>query len=561
MADNSKYVQAQYFTLAGAGPILGDTTVTLTSMLQIDGVTELTMTDFGSKGFATIEPGSGTREEQISFTGITQNANGTATLTGVSNVSFVSPYTETSGLSKSHPGGVFLIITNTSGFYNRFTAINNDETITGLWNFPNNGNTPTLGTVYAAPTTDLQVASKKYIDDIAISGAPNATTSVKGIIQLATQAQVDAKTATGSTGASLAATPALARSTLLSDYVVDTGAANAYAIAPSPAISAYTTGQIFTFKAVNANTTTSTLNVNGLGTKTIKKNGGADNLIANDIIASQIVMVEYDGTNMQMIAPTAEVKIGQKGTEIYAADSVGTDTYAITLVPAPSAYVAGFAVNFKAGTANTGPSTLNVNGLGAIAIKTMGGQSDTLTGDILSGQVVSVVYDGTNFQMQSQGGLPNAYVFGNTTNFSGTTLGTNDLTIATTFTPRLIKLFYFIQGHNSSGSTNIYLGMKGIATFNGTSLVGNYITWGLDDGTGSQLTGTGGNPTAVAALIATANSTNAVQVGSAGGNAAEIRMTLSIASVSSTSFVIRRETTGNAAGSTAIAQVMYEAWA
>ena len=85
MADLFKYVQAQPFSLAGAGAITGDVTLTLKSFKTIDGV-NLAMTDFGSVGFGTLEPGNGTLEEQISFTGATQNANGTATLTGIKSV-------------------------------------------------------------------------------------------------------------------------------------------------------------------------------------------------------------------------------------------------------------------------------------------------------------------------------------------------------------------------------------------------------------------------------------------------------------------------------------------
>lgn len=184
MADNTKYLQAQAFSLAGAGCIMGATTIVLNSMLQIDGETEVTMTDFGAKGFATIEPGNGTREEQIVFTGITQNANGTATLTGVSNVLFAYPYTETSGTTLSHPGGVTLVISNTSGFYNRLAALADDETVTGLWVFPNDASTPKIGASYVAPTLDTQIATKKYIDDIAIAGSPDASTTTKGISKL-----------------------------------------------------------------------------------------------------------------------------------------------------------------------------------------------------------------------------------------------------------------------------------------------------------------------------------------------------------------------------------------
>lgn len=48
---------------------------------------------------------------------------------------------------------------------------------------------------------------KDYIDGIAIAGAPNASSSAKGIVQIATAAQINAGTATGSTGAALAITP------------------------------------------------------------------------------------------------------------------------------------------------------------------------------------------------------------------------------------------------------------------------------------------------------------------------------------------------------------------
>lgn len=48
---------------------------------------------------------------------------------------------------------------------------------------------------------------KAYIDGIAISGAPNASSSAKGIVQIATVAQINAATALGSTGAPLAITP------------------------------------------------------------------------------------------------------------------------------------------------------------------------------------------------------------------------------------------------------------------------------------------------------------------------------------------------------------------
>lgn len=84
----------------------------------------------------------------------------------------------------------------------------------------------------------------------------------------------------------------------------------------------------------------------------------------------------------------------------YGADAGGDDTYAVTLDPVPSSYYAGMEVNFKPTTANTGACTLDVNGLGAKTIK-KNVSSDLSTGDILAGQIVKVIYDGTNFQLVS----------------------------------------------------------------------------------------------------------------------------------------------------------------
>jgi len=89
------------------------------------------------------------------------------------------------------------------------------------------------------------------------------------------------------------------------------------------------------------------------------------------------------------------------GTDFYAASAVGTDSYAITIAPPITAYVTGMRFRFKADVANTGAATLAVSGLSALAIKKKNDQ-DVATGDIEAGQIVEVVYDGTDFQMQSQ---------------------------------------------------------------------------------------------------------------------------------------------------------------
>lgn len=89
------------------------------------------------------------------------------------------------------------------------------------------------------------------------------------------------------------------------NYAVDTGVADAYVVTLSPALGLYSAGVLVQFKASNANTGTSTVNVNGLGVKTIKKLDGATNLASGDIASGMIVECEYDGTNFIMLNPSA----------------------------------------------------------------------------------------------------------------------------------------------------------------------------------------------------------------------------------------------------------------
>lgn len=77
------------------------------------------------------------------------------------------------------------------------------------------------------------------------------------------------------------------------------GTATAYTISPAPAITAYVTGQRFSFRAHVANGAAATLAVNGLGAKTLLRQNTA--LAGNEFIANDIIEVEYNGTNFQII--------------------------------------------------------------------------------------------------------------------------------------------------------------------------------------------------------------------------------------------------------------------
>jgi len=81
-------------------------------------------------------------------------------------------------------------------------------------------------------------------------------------------------------------------------YAVVSGT-DTYTATLDPVPTEYVTGQTFTLNFTNANTGASTININSLGAKPLKKQGGLA-LESGDIVASTIYTAVYDGTNFQL---------------------------------------------------------------------------------------------------------------------------------------------------------------------------------------------------------------------------------------------------------------------
>ncbi|MEK4273138.1 hypothetical protein [Paenibacillus sp. FSL R7-0026] len=87
----------------------------------------------------------------------------------------------------------------------------------------------------------------------------------------------------------------------------------------------------------------------------------------------------------------------------YGATTNSANAYSVTLIPAPTALVAGLRATVRINAANTGVATLNVNGLGAKSILKSNGTVLT-SGYLKVNSVYSLVYNGTNFILQGEGG-------------------------------------------------------------------------------------------------------------------------------------------------------------
>lgn len=172
-------------------------------------------------------------------------------------------------------------------------------------------------------------------------------------------------------------------------YAADTGEANAYVATYSPEITEHVVGLPLSFQAAHANTGASTFNP-GPGVVAIKRSNG-DALLEGDIPEDAIVTVIYDGTNYQLYS-------NNNASFYYADDTGAANAYAVAYSPALTDHVVGLPLMFQAANANTGASTINVNSIGAVAIKRQDG-SALLAGDIPEDGMMLVAYDGTYYQL------------------------------------------------------------------------------------------------------------------------------------------------------------------
>lgn len=116
---------------------------------------------------------------------------------------------------------------------------------------------------------------------------------------------------------------------------------------------------------------------------------------------ANLKMGGYKFTNLGTgSARTDSVSLGQAQDQGYLLLSsvAGVDTITASVTPAITAYAAGQCFRFVSAGANASSVTLNINSLGAKAV-TKNGTTALSAGDIPSGAVCQVVYDGTRFQL------------------------------------------------------------------------------------------------------------------------------------------------------------------
>jgi hypothetical protein len=129
----------------------------------------------------------------------------------------------------------------------------------------------------------------------------------------------------------------------------------------------------------------------------ISTSGTYPNFTIDNTAPDQIVSLTA-GTDISITGTYPSFTINSTAaTGMQGGQATGTDTYAVT-IPGVTGYSLNDAYAIGFTNANTGASTLNINGLGAVNIA-KNNVVPIIGGDIAANQQFIAIYDGTNFQL------------------------------------------------------------------------------------------------------------------------------------------------------------------
>lgn len=455
-----------------------DTSVTLSSFLEPVSGTPYTMVLLNTDiAYGTIAPRTSS-SEFISFTGITQNADGTATLTGVTRgLAKKYPFTTSVTFKLPHSGQSVFILSDSPQVFEKYSVLENTETITGLKTF-------TQSPLVPGGATGSQAINADQLAAAVFSGASDTSTTVTGI----TRSSVSSDTTIGTFTVTIAS-PAV--------FTL-----NSHGLTVNDSVRFTTTGALPTglavgtiYYVISGGLTTNNFEVSttrgGTAVNTTGSQSGTHTLIRTTPIQVGTLdpRVPTQAENDALVGNNTDVAVGtgnkfvtqtglQHNAEKYAVDASASSTaYTETLSPVPTSLTDGMVVLVKIGVTNsTTTPTLNVNSLGAKTI-VKNGNLPLSVSDIPVG-LNTFIYDltATKWIMQN----PTTFVTTKVSRFTGFTpvANTTEQTVFTTTVIAnavgangLIKVRTFVKASNGANDTYTYR-----LKFGGTTLATLIVT-------------------------------------------------------------------------------------
>lgn len=183
------------------------------------------------------------------------------------------------------------------------------------------------------------------------------------------------------------------------------GTQPAYTLTVPQTLSAYANGQIFAFTAHATSTGSVTLNVNMLGAGNVLDSRG-NQLGAGDIQQNGRYLVVRTGSAFRVIGHLGGTSIGASVVDTFNAfyTAGGTaDALTITTGFSLSALTTGMVFGIIPSAANTGAVTVDIDGIGAVALEDFNSQA-LVSGDLSNGEGIICYYTGSELRIVA--GIP-----------------------------------------------------------------------------------------------------------------------------------------------------------
>ena len=148
------------------------------------------------------------------------------------------------------------------------------------------------------------------------------------------------------------------------NFTVDSGTANSYVVTMDSSITTYTDGLQVVFRPLNSNTGSSTINVNGLGSKSIVLTN-SDPIQAGDINAGAVIDIRYStATGFFHLTPNSAIyahDAGVSATAAAASASAASASASAAATSASAASTSASAASTSASNASTSASSASTS--------------------------------------------------------------------------------------------------------------------------------------------------------------------------------------------------------
>lgn len=367
-----KKVQSPAVTLYTGLSASGTSMIVSPYPRDLDG-NKLTMAALGSTPQMTVDPKVSSYEEIIGFTGITDNGDDTATITGLSR-DLASSSLATPGTGKQHGAGAVVLFSWNPQDVARLGALENDQTWTGLNAFSQlptstggNATDPTQLITYAQA---LALATgTANVNRLVVAGKAGETVSAGQILYLkaADNRWYKASSAASSTSENLilgiAQGAGTAGNTITSGVLIRGVDSNQTGLSADTLYYLSTGGAMATSAGTKSvalgfalTTTTFLFNAN----YNLQLTQDQQNALAGD--DSSIAV----GSGNKVVTQTGL----QIGAESHAVTTGAANTYEVALTPVPTALVEGMTLRLKTNFGNTGAALLAITGVNGATLGT-----------------------------------------------------------------------------------------------------------------------------------------------------------------------------------------------